>query len=719
MDTVKLWLKYKDKFELFCLMLLIPIVYFALTPSSYGEVLNLMGFEKEGLVWGEPRAIRTDEWAVWTPYIQMAVLNGFERFNDLSTYHHDLKGFNAVPIADWALLFKPLMWPFWIFEPARAFALHYGLVMVLFLIGWKKLAFNGLSDLELSEQKRHWLAIFFSTLMFFTGFVQFWWTTLGPILAVSPWLLLLVIRWRHSLIHYIAVFYVATVWLMSHTYPPVIISIFYFGLMLLFIHQPNWWRSSKTQLLLTAVACLLGVGVTLWYFRDIIPTMLNTVYPGKRVSEGGGGFGLIWLSTFFPFITHSGFIDLLSINICEVGSLGTLLPLTVLCFVRPTISVVIKRATIVCFIGLFVISCWMLLPISSSIGKYFLLDKVPGHRLIFLMGLVVNYYSLLILSSGIITLSRGRAIFFLAALSMGYFLPSFLSLIDFFHKRSPELAAILVLTIWFVLSKRKIWREKYNILMIFSIVIIPNVISYAGFNPVQQSFPIFNLKSRDVVKDIARNAQKENPHWIVNTKYRGAVLSGLGLNSFTTVLIQPQLKFFKKLYPFMSDDSFNQVFNRYAHIMLSNTIQFPTNPHLDVISIPLKDLVDVPPLNYKVSYSGVSLNALSGGVVDSVTVDGTIVTISGWAWKNPGIIYGDFPAESVVLKQTEIRNDVVKAMNNEKLIYSGFILSINLPESLNDALNNGICLYSQDEYFGVKMLDTSNLPLKWQCRKFH
>ncbi len=62
-----------DKFDVFCLLLLIPIVIFALTPSSYGAALSLFGFDGEGLIAGNPRGMRTDEWAVWTPYIQMAV----------------------------------------------------------------------------------------------------------------------------------------------------------------------------------------------------------------------------------------------------------------------------------------------------------------------------------------------------------------------------------------------------------------------------------------------------------------------------------------------------------------------------------------------------------------------------------------------------------------------------------------------------------------------
>ena len=96
-----------DSFAAGVLLLALGCVALAWTPSSYGALLDTLGASGEGLVVGEPREIRSDEWAVWTPYIQATVNNDFQRINETSIYREDLRNFNGLPLLDWALFFKP------------------------------------------------------------------------------------------------------------------------------------------------------------------------------------------------------------------------------------------------------------------------------------------------------------------------------------------------------------------------------------------------------------------------------------------------------------------------------------------------------------------------------------------------------------------------------------------------------------------------------------
>jgi hypothetical protein len=64
-----------------------------LTPSSYAIVLKAIGVADPGLLFGTPRPIRSDEWTMWTPYVQITVNNGFDRFNATSPYGEDLRNF--------------------------------------------------------------------------------------------------------------------------------------------------------------------------------------------------------------------------------------------------------------------------------------------------------------------------------------------------------------------------------------------------------------------------------------------------------------------------------------------------------------------------------------------------------------------------------------------------------------------------------------------------
>ena len=85
---------------------------FQLTPSSYARALYMVGVTDTGLLFGFPQEERSDEWALWTPYLQIAVNNGFARIEHISPYEADLRNFNCLPLWDWGLIFKPQMWAF-------------------------------------------------------------------------------------------------------------------------------------------------------------------------------------------------------------------------------------------------------------------------------------------------------------------------------------------------------------------------------------------------------------------------------------------------------------------------------------------------------------------------------------------------------------------------------------------------------------------------------
>ena len=104
-------------------VLVIAAIYVALhlSPSSYALALGQLG-EPETPLLGTPRAIRTDEWSVTTPLFQAAVNNDFRETNDTSFYSENLRSFIGLPLLNWGLVFKPLVWPFFIVPPALAYS---------------------------------------------------------------------------------------------------------------------------------------------------------------------------------------------------------------------------------------------------------------------------------------------------------------------------------------------------------------------------------------------------------------------------------------------------------------------------------------------------------------------------------------------------------------------------------------------------------------------
>jgi hypothetical protein len=103
--------------------------------------LQMIGVNDAGLLFGFAQAERSDEWALWTAYVQIAVNNGFARIEHISPYEADLRNFQraaAVGLGVWS--FKPQMWTFFLLPPAAAFSLMFAILLAACWIGWYLLA---------------------------------------------------------------------------------------------------------------------------------------------------------------------------------------------------------------------------------------------------------------------------------------------------------------------------------------------------------------------------------------------------------------------------------------------------------------------------------------------------------------------------------------------------------------------------------------------------
>ena len=125
-------------FETCVLVLAVVYVVLHLSPSSYALALGQLG-ENETPLLGSPRGIRTDEWSVMTPLFEAAVNNDFHEVNATSFYGENLRSFIGLPLLNWGLAFKPLVWPYFVVPPALAYSFFWAATAALMLIGWSLL----------------------------------------------------------------------------------------------------------------------------------------------------------------------------------------------------------------------------------------------------------------------------------------------------------------------------------------------------------------------------------------------------------------------------------------------------------------------------------------------------------------------------------------------------------------------------------------------------
>src|SRR5579884_748034 len=122
----------------FCLVCCCVVLIFTLANlngSSEGVYADL-GWGPKADVWiGHPRGIRFDEWASQTP----AILNQVLKVNPLGGNSilggHDISLTANLQSRDIVMLFRPQLWPFFVFKLTYAFAAYWYLKALLLVIG--------------------------------------------------------------------------------------------------------------------------------------------------------------------------------------------------------------------------------------------------------------------------------------------------------------------------------------------------------------------------------------------------------------------------------------------------------------------------------------------------------------------------------------------------------------------------------------------------------
>jgi hypothetical protein len=603
------------------------------TPSSYGAFLEMLGAPQAGPVAGVARPIRADEWSVDTPQLQAAVRNGFRRVNQTSFYHEDLRSFIALPLRDWSLLFKPQLWAFFVLSPARAFSIYHALLLWAFLCGYYLL----FRRLDMTG----WLACAAALIVFFSGFTQFWWTTVGPLCGGLPWALLILLSpmawWKKAILFA----WVFPTWVFTYAYPVPLITLAWGALFLILAYQPSVLRSPGNLAAVGAGALALAL-VFFLYYGPLIRTMINTVYPGHRISTAGTTPMVVVLSEISPFLTFrlGDFHQFEGDNICEIGALGSFLPLLTLCLTRYRAlrdHAAVRRSLAVLLSGFIAITLWEVAPVPAWIGRILLWDRGRPERWLFVSGLLLTLAALLIWSNKLISVHPLRIYIFIL---LGPVASLVLKVAWLIHKGEADeaifyeslrdilicgLALAVGMAAWYVPPK---WRAS---LLLYTVVLM-NVYVFGRFNPLQPAGPIFQVPETDAVRKFRDQASTSPDGMLLDTQSLGATLNGLGFRSVSHALVSPQLAVFRSYFPAMDETRFNRIFNRIAHIQLAQ-IPRPDSRSADVIQVPVEVFIpvrNVRRLALGPARAGACVQPAAGGV-DEAASHGNALTITGWA----------------------------------------------------------------------------------------
>lgn len=568
----------------------IVCVCLALTPSHYARVLAYLGADIHPWLFST-KADRSDEYFVLTPLIQTAVRGGFSETNQISPYRETLKGFLALPILDWSLLFKPQLWGFWILPPAYAYSVYFCFFWAAFLTGYTIL----LTQLG----ARPVIAALGAVCLLYSGFVQAWWTTNAPTFAFAPWPAIVFLLKLRPLFKLPLLAWTITAWVFALVYPPFIVSgAFALGILLIAFRRDAF---TPANCLLSLAALAIVAFLFRFYFGDLITIMGNTIYPGQRVSSGGGVDPSVLISHLFPYFALASISSFRAGNFCGLAAVSTFLPLSVLCFIRFRSARETLRANLGAWslvaLGLLLMLAWMVLPVPADLGRMLLWTNVPPYRMLWGFGLLLTLSAIILLSKAEFDLSRRRLWLFAAAVTFAGVLSKILqpmihgtgaplvgeALFNALFDWVPILAFPLILGTF---SSKGPPKTRSSHRLVFASACV-GAITFGTYNPVQPAFPIFDIPETSEIADLRRMAQLSPNGWAARPWGFGAILSGIGIPAVNHTLTTPQVDFFRKVFPSLPDRQLNELFNRYAHIVPVPGITQPYLIQDDAIAVPM------------------------------------------------------------------------------------------------------------------------------------
>ena len=523
-----------------------------------------------------------------TPLFQAAVNNDFREVNETSFYSETLRSFIGLPVLNWGLFFKPLVWPFFVVPPAFAYSFFWAGAAALMLVGWSVM-------LRVFGFGRA-VAAFASAIVYFSPFVQAW-SGPSPLLALFPWVVIAFVQIRSPVRLAIALALLVPVWLMSMFYLPAVPPLLFLGVFLCLAFKPEVFAVRRLAGAFAGAA--VGAGIALAYFAPVLRAYSDSVYPGRRWFGGGGLPEWQVISQFLPGTTTEHYSNLIASNICEAATVATWLPLMTLCAIdyrrirseyrtSHNLQRDLRRLGVL-LVGMGLITLWQLVPLPLlSYGFGF--GVSPEARTVFASGALLLVAAAYAIDRLPLRLTVWRLAIFATAVIGAWLLATVqLQPTNDLLVRDELLVLLLVAgLVPFAVIADHASRGAIRMALLLT-ALVPTVVGWGLFNPVQSTDAIFRKPDTPVTRQLDDLAASHTDGALAVEGIPDAILNGVGYRSVTHVLATPSPGIFRRYFPELDDATFDTVFNRYAHLSLTREAEpFVASP--DVIRLPIRTM---------------------------------------------------------------------------------------------------------------------------------
>jgi hypothetical protein len=539
--------------------------------SSIGMYNNIIqqnqGSEYVVPVLGEARGIRSDEWAVSTPW-KLASACGEHPFGE---YNYIMRATKTVNLGtsglylSYASLANPFLIFIYVFGIAGFGAFWYSMLILCFMVSFEMCL--------IICERRKLFALTGAFLITFSAYFQWWsyvlWVIYGQAILVCCYYFFTTNKaWKRVLLS-IGIGLSGTAYVCS-LYPPWIVPAAYLlaGIfMWMLIENREYIKKFKfNEWSIFAIGIVFGISIILAYFtadKEYLEAVTQTVYPGARASQGGLSLPLIFnyfKTPLYPYINPT--------NASEGSTFLSMYPIATVMGLYIWFKSKKKDLLLTILLGYSVfLTLYVTVGIPMFIAKITLMSYSTAERAINILDFMQIYLLLMVMTryenvpkmpvaAGIVISvgSVALAVWFACNSEPGY-IPIWYIVI----------ASIVFACICYCIISKV--SEKMKSIICFTLISI-SILTGLVVNPLQKGFDV--IYSKPVAKEIMRIVEKDNTSkWIAldQLSLPGFLIS-CGAPTVNSVNNYPNLDLWAILDP---EGKYNEVYNRYAHIEVALT----------------------------------------------------------------------------------------------------------------------------------------------------
>lgn len=577
---------YKYRFVLAILLIIIGVLL-----KLHGSSINMWnlsednpngvlvtGINNSSILLGQPRSIRSDEWAVTTPLIFSQSLNGFKYFSDSLRGGTITDAFSiyGLPVLSLAEIFRPFHWGYLLLGVEYGLAFFWiARFITLFLVTFE--------FFMIFTKKNKRLSLIASFMISLAPLVQWLFATNGvaEIFIFGELALILLYKYlntenfKYKLL-YLALMIICAggyVWVL---YPAFQIPMFYVFLMLaIYIVIENHKNCKITKkdvisIIATGLIFVLAMGAIIYTSRDSILATMNTDYPGDRVSKGGGAFRIYssYLDNIFLSFKTEGFVTNQNAEAVMYG----LFPLGIICAVIAYIkNKKIDLATALLLIPYVIIGIYCMFEIPYYPQLTLLNYSIAERGL-----LALGFIDILILIKSLSITDKSPKLWvsiIIAVITSGI-------LVLLCHFQNPMYVGRILSAGLFVMSSLIFtFAIQYNTKFgkyLFTYSMIATMIACGFFvNPINRGISmITDSPTYQAIKEI--NEKDPDSIWLTESLEFPCpnYVAMAGAKCINATNIYPNLSLWKSLDP---ENKYEEIYNRYAHVYMRIV---PTKEHI-------------------------------------------------------------------------------------------------------------------------------------------